>query len=74
MALPKTLKMKSIEGHIEIPTVGFGTWAFGDNSWCSDATLHAIQAGYRHLDCAWHYGVSLCQLFEKPLKIQTGSP
>lgn len=51
------MKMRSVNGDIEVPTVGFGTWAFGDNSWCGDATLHAIKAGYRHLDCAWHYGV-----------------
>lgn len=57
MALPKTVKMKSVNGHIEVPTVGFGTWAPGNTGWCGDATLHAIKAGYRHLDCAWNYGV-----------------
>lgn len=42
---------------IPIPSVGFGTWASGDNSWAEDAILTALQAGYRHLDCAWMYGV-----------------
>lgn len=59
MSLPKTVKMKSVDGRIEVPTIGFGTWAFGGHNWCGDATLHAIKAGYRHIDCAWHYGVCL---------------
>ena len=58
MSLPKTVLMKSANGDIEIPTIGFGTWAAGDTSWCYDATLKALRAGYRHLDCAWNYGVS----------------
>lgn len=37
--------------------VGYGTWASGDTSWAKDATLAALKAGYRHLDCAWAYGV-----------------
>lgn len=50
--------MKSAGGDIHVPSVGFGTYASGDNRWCYDATLHALRSGYRHLDCAWHYGVS----------------
>lgn len=42
---------------IKIPSVGYGTWAAGDKSWAKDATLSALKAGYRHLDCAWMYGV-----------------
>lgn len=30
----------------------------GETSWCKDATLVALKAGYRHLDCAWDYGVN----------------
>ena len=30
----------------------------GGTGWCKDATLEALKAGYRHLDCAWMYGVS----------------
>lgn len=37
--------------------VGYGTWAAGDNTWAKDATVAALKAGYRHLDCAWMYGV-----------------
>lgn len=57
MSLPKTLPMKTSAGEIPVPVVGFGTWAAGDTNWCYEATLAALQAGCRHLDCAWHYGV-----------------
>ena len=57
MPLPKTKSMKSVKGDIPVPIVGFGTWASGDTGWCHDATLQALKAGYRHIDCAWHYGV-----------------
>lgn len=50
--------MRTVEGHVSVPTVGFGTYAPGDTSWCYEATLHALKAGYRHLDCAWEYGVN----------------
>jgi diketogulonate reductase-like aldo/keto reductase len=30
----------------------------GNTGWAKDATLEALRAGYRHLDCAWMYGVS----------------
>lgn len=49
--------MKSAGGEIHVPRVGFGTYAAGDNNWCYDATLQALKVGYRHIDCAWHYGV-----------------
>lgn len=39
------------------PQVGYGTWASGDTNWAKDATLTALKSGYRHLDCAWMYGV-----------------
>jgi len=29
----------------------------GEEGWCKEAVLAALQAGYRHLDCAWMYGV-----------------
>lgn len=49
----------------EIPTIGFGTWASdGTNpttpahpSWIAPALKTAFEAGYRHLECAWFYGV-----------------
>lgn len=56
--LPQTFPLKAANGKtIQIPSVGYGTWASGDNSWAKDATLTALKEGYRHLDCAWMYGV-----------------
>ena len=57
MPLPKHKAMKSAQGDLSVPVVGFGTWASSDTSWCQEATLSALRAGYRHIDCAWHYGV-----------------
>ncbi len=37
---------------IHIPQMGFGTWALKD---AKQATLHALQTGYRHLDTADYY-------------------
>ncbi|KAH9817378.1 aldo/keto reductase like protein, partial [Teratosphaeria destructans] len=58
MSLPKSFPLRAANGTtVEIPSVGYGTWASGDTSWAKDATLAALKAGYRHLDCAWMYGV-----------------
>ncbi|KAG0651970.1 glycerol 2-dehydrogenase (NADP(+)) [Hyphodiscus hymeniophilus] len=58
MSLPKTFPLKAADGKtIQIPSVGYGTWASGSGGWCKDAVLEALKAGYRHLDCAWMYGV-----------------
>lgn len=58
MSLPQFFPLAAANGKtIDIPGIGFGTWAAGDTSWAKDATLAALQAGYRHLDCAWMYGV-----------------
>lgn len=66
MALPKTFKMQVAGGKTdEIPTVGFGTWAFdggptdpANPEWIKNAMKTAFDVGYRHLECAWFYGVS----------------
>lgn len=39
----------------EIPPLGFGTWNL-DSSNASDVVSYALQAGYRHIDCAVAYG------------------
>ncbi|KAK5044496.1 hypothetical protein LTR84_010707 [Exophiala bonariae] len=58
MSLPASFPIHIKDGKtIQIPSVGYGTWAAGGTGWCKDATLKALQAGYRHLDCAWMYGV-----------------
>lgn len=47
-------------GHGQIPTVGLGTFTVfgqrGDPASVGDAVKAAIDAGYRHIDCAWNYG------------------
>ncbi|TKA67780.1 hypothetical protein B0A55_06863 [Friedmanniomyces simplex] len=58
MSLPKSFSLRAAGGKtIQIPSVGYGTWASGENSWAKDAVVTALKAGYRHLDCAWMYGV-----------------
>ncbi|KAK0256781.1 hypothetical protein LTR91_000235 [Friedmanniomyces endolithicus] len=58
MSLPQSFPLRVAGGKtIQIPSVGYGTWASGENSWAKDAVLTALKAGYRHLDCAWMYGV-----------------
>ncbi|BCS21870.1 aldo/keto reductase family protein [Aspergillus puulaauensis] len=58
MDLPRTFPMRVAGGKIiQVPSVGFGTWAADDPTWCSQAVADALKAGYRHLDCAWEYGV-----------------
>lgn len=65
MALPRSFPMRVAEGRIaEIPSVGFGTWAFeggptdpANPEWIKKALKVAFDAGYRHLECAWFYGV-----------------
>lgn len=71
LPLPKTLPMRIAGGKtIQIPSAGFGTWADEDPKWCKEATLKALKAGYRHLDCAWKYGVdgrTYGRKFQEPL-------
>ena len=39
-----------------IPALGLGTWQTGDGDLCKNAVKVALEAGYRHLDCAHLYG------------------
>ncbi|KIY04127.1 uncharacterized protein Z520_00819 [Fonsecaea multimorphosa CBS 102226] len=58
MALPTHFPLQITGGKtVQIPSIGFGTWGGGNPEWCKDATLTALKLGYRHLDCAWMYGV-----------------
>ncbi|KAI7187179.1 hypothetical protein KC363_g6185 [Hortaea werneckii] len=58
MSLPKAFPIRCHGGKtIDMPSIGYGTWASGDTSWAKDATVTALKEGYRHLDCAWFYGV-----------------
>jgi len=65
MSLPKSFPIRVSKGEtIDIPSVGFGTWAFDGGptdpakpEWINSALKTAFDAGYRHLECAWFYGV-----------------
>jgi D-xylose reductase len=39
----------------KLPSIGFGFWKV-EKDLASDVTVQAIEAGYRHLDCACDYG------------------
>ncbi|KAI5805570.1 NADP-dependent oxidoreductase domain-containing protein [Peziza echinospora] len=53
MASGKTFKLNN---GVEIPAVGFGTFASeGSVGECYRSTKTALEVGYRHLDCAWFY-------------------
>jgi alcohol dehydrogenase (NADP+) len=55
MTLPTSFKLSS--GH-EMPAIGFGTWdaVEAQRGALLQATLFALQTGYRHIDTAWAYG------------------
>lgn len=53
--LQNTKSFKLYNG-VEIPAVGFGTFANeGAEGETYTAVTHALKTGYRHLDCAWFY-------------------
>ncbi|KAF2735019.1 Aldo/keto reductase [Polyplosphaeria fusca] len=53
--LPNT-KTYTLNNGVEIPAVGFGTFANeGSKGETYKAVTEALDAGYRHLDCAWFY-------------------
>lgn len=47
-----TPKVKLNNGS-DIPIVGYGTWK-SPNEEVAKAVEYALNAGYRHLDCAWY--------------------
>ncbi|KAK3048883.1 hypothetical protein LTR09_009778 [Extremus antarcticus] len=65
MSLPRSFPIQVAGGKTAgIPSVGFGTWAFeggptdpANPEWIKKALKVAFDAGYRHLECAWFYGV-----------------
>jgi diketogulonate reductase-like aldo/keto reductase len=57
MAAPAvTGPMISLNNGVEMPALGFGTFANeGSKGETHKAVVCALDAGYRHLDCAWFY-------------------
>jgi len=46
----------TLNNGVTIPALGFGTFAYEGTAGkgvMHDAVLTALEAGYRHLDCAW---------------------
>ena len=39
-----------LHNKVEIPQVGFGTWQMPDGETAADAVMHAIEAGYTHIE------------------------
>ncbi|KAF2852219.1 Aldo/keto reductase [Plenodomus tracheiphilus IPT5] len=54
--MPANTKTFTLSNGVAIPAVGFGTFANeGSVGETYTAVTHALQTGYRHLDCAWFY-------------------
>ncbi|KAL9083509.1 MAG: hypothetical protein Q9165_008490 [Trypethelium subeluteriae] len=55
MSIPK-IPQHVLSNGVTIPLIGFGTFAKGRSAGLSyEAVTTALDAGYRHLDCAWFY-------------------
>lgn len=50
-----TLPLRTGDGTIEIPQLGYGTWQVPDEE-VTDCVLHALRTGYRSIDTAALYG------------------
>lgn len=49
-------KTYRLNNGVQIPAIGFGTFANeGSKGETYKAVTHALNTGYRHLDCAWYY-------------------
>jgi diketogulonate reductase-like aldo/keto reductase len=49
-------RARILEGGVEIPVLGFGTWLIPDGDEAYGAVAAALATGYRHLDTAQAYG------------------
>ena len=50
----------TLHNQVEIPCVGFGTWQVPDGETAANAVMHAIEAGYTHIDTAVVYHNEIC--------------
>ena len=49
-------KSYTLSNGVQIPCIGYGTWQMPNGSETTEAILHAIEVGYRHIDTAAAYG------------------
>ncbi|WP_294095991.1 aldo/keto reductase [Proteiniclasticum sp.] len=49
------MNTKQIDKTLRIPSIGYGTWKLETPEVCISSVLHALEAGYRHIDCARVY-------------------
>jgi len=55
-ATSTTGPLLTLNNGVQMPALGFGTFANeGSKGETHKAVVHALNAGYRHLDCAWFY-------------------
>lgn len=47
---------KTLNNGVTIPMLGYGSWQSPDDETTEQAVRHAINSGYRHIDCAAIYG------------------
>jgi len=53
---PAASRTYTLSNGVTIPAIGFGTFANeGEKGSTYRAVAKALEAGYRHLDCAWYY-------------------
>lgn len=50
------MQHKVLKNGVKIPSIGFGTFRTPSGLETEDSVYHAIQAGFRHIDCASAYG------------------
>ena len=56
------MKNYELRNGVCIPEIGYGTWKTLDGETCAKAVETAIKLGYRHIDAAMVYGISIADM------------